>query len=134
LKTAALYHDAGFLDKETGHEAISTRMAAKTLPALGYSPAQVERICLLIKATGTPQDPSNNLERVLVDAEQDVLGREDFLERSLQLRQELIAKGEDVPLDKWYCEQLAFLQTHAYFTGVKFLQIQFSSSRITVYD
>jgi serine phosphatase RsbU (regulator of sigma subunit) len=116
LRTAALYHDAGFLEKEAGHEAISARMAAETLPAFGYRPAQVERICQLIQATVMPQDPKTNLEMILADADLDVLGREDFLERSLQLRQEFFAKGEDIPLDKWYSEQLAFLQGHCYFT------------------
>ena len=45
LKTAALFHDAGFLQQSDGHEEISCIWAKDNLPDYGYSNGQIEHIC-----------------------------------------------------------------------------------------
>src|SRR3954463_16105250 len=45
LKTAALFHDAGFLQQSDGHEEISCLLAREYLPAQGYNDNDVEQIC-----------------------------------------------------------------------------------------
>ncbi|GAG77716.1 unnamed protein product, partial [marine sediment metagenome] len=44
LKTAALYHDAGFLKQYENNELIGARIAEETLPRFGYTKKQIETI------------------------------------------------------------------------------------------
>ena len=55
LKTAALFHDAGFLQSHVDHEELSCTLARKYLPEYGYSPNQAEKICGMIMTTRLPQ-------------------------------------------------------------------------------
>ena len=55
--TAACYHDSGFLNSTTGHEASSCLIAAENLPSFKYTQAEIELICGMIRATQIPQNP-----------------------------------------------------------------------------
>ena len=116
LRTAACYHDVGFVQQRHEHEAAGVLIARATLPRLGYQPEQIDIICGMIMATRLPQSPHTPLEAILVDADLDSLGREDFLARSLALRDELAAFGAPVGEETWYDRQLEFLRAHRYFT------------------
>src|SRR5688572_29820671 len=54
LKTAALFHDAGFLSTYLNHEEASCTIAKENLPQFGYTPAQVNDICRIIRTTKLP--------------------------------------------------------------------------------
>ncbi len=43
LKTAALFHDLGYLYLPFGNEPLGAEDARKILPEYGYSPAQIEK-------------------------------------------------------------------------------------------
>ena len=117
LRTAALFHDIGFVEQRTEHEAAGVRIAAEALPRFGYSPAQVARIGGMIMATKLPQSPHDLLEELLADADLDVLGRKDFLPRNQALRAELAAAGQPLTDQQWYSGQHRFLQAHRYWTA-----------------
>ena len=127
LKTAACYHDLGFLDvkgttpednrRREQHEARSVEFAQEILPRFGYNPAQLQVICDMIRATRIPQSPHTLLEKILADADLDSLGREDFWERSFALRKELDCFGMTFTEKEWYIGQLNFQKTHRYFTN-----------------
>ena len=117
LKTAALYHDAGFLHRYTDNETWAAHLAGQTLSQFGYAPEQIADIQALIEATRMPQHPQGLLQELLCDADLDSLGREDFLETSHNLHRELEAHGASMPLKEWYRRQLDFLSTHRYFTA-----------------
>lgn len=116
LQVAAAFHDVGFVEVYEGHEQKGAEMAAEVLPRHGFSPQQVARVQGMILATALPQSPKNLLEEILADADLDVLGRDDFFERNQALRQELLLRGAEISLEKWYASQLRFLQDHSYFT------------------
>ena len=116
LRTAAWYHDLGFVEQRAEHEAIGAAIAAAVLPGFGYSSEQVAAIRGMIMATRLPQRPQTLLEQLLADADLDSLGRADFMATSLSLRAELAAAGADLSLPQWYQRQLQFLQGHRYFT------------------
>lgn len=59
LKTAALFHDSGFVKSHHEHEARSCEIAKKILPQFDYSPEQIEQICTMIMATKVPQKPQD---------------------------------------------------------------------------
>jgi len=116
LRTAACYHDIGFIEQRDEHEATSARIARAVLPQFGYQSDQIAAIHGMIMATQLPQSPHTLLEEILADADLDSLGREDFLPRSLALRDELAAFGTPTSEEAWYARQLTFLQGHRYFT------------------
>jgi predicted metal-dependent HD superfamily phosphohydrolase len=118
LRTAAHYHDAGFMTTYQGHEAVGCELARRVLPAMDYSPEQIELICSLIMATRLPQSPgSSPLARILCDADLDYLGRPDFWPISQTLRAELAARGSVVDDQVWNQSQLTFLSAHHYWTA-----------------
>lgn len=117
LLTAAWFHDLGFVEQAPHHELISARIAVEVLPGFGYTDKQVEVVRWAILATAVPQSPTTLLEQILVDADLDVLGREDFLSRNRDLRRELASLGKSFTDAEWYASQLKFLEAYTYFTA-----------------
>ncbi|MBF9239105.1 HD domain-containing protein [Hymenobacter sp. BT683] len=116
LRTAALYHDAGFLRTYQGHEAEGCELVRVTLPDFGYSPDQIEQICVMIMATQYPQEPRSQLAEILCDADLDYLGRPDFEPISTSLFKELTARELIADEYEWYQLQANFLTHHRYWT------------------
>lgn len=116
LKSAATYHDAGFVEQYEHNEPIGARMAEEILPDYGYSPQHIEQIKELIFVTQIPHKPKNNLEEIMCDADLDYLGREDFHEIADRLRLELREHGKIDSDRAWDEIQVKFLTLHKYFT------------------
>ncbi|UYZ63806.1 HD domain-containing protein [Hymenobacter weizhouensis] len=117
LRTAALYHDAGFLTAYQGHEEASCALARQVLPGFGYAAVQVELICQLILATKMPQSPGALLlAQLLCDADLDYLGRPDFWPISRTLFRELQARQLITDEHAWNQIQVQFLSSHRYWT------------------
>ncbi len=116
LKTAALYHDAGFTEATTGHETVGCAIARINLPRFNYSEAEIGRICGMIMATKIPQSPQNKLEEIICDADLDYLGRADFYTIGNTLFEELRALGVLSTIETWNTIQVKFLTAHSYFT------------------
>ncbi|MEX2379762.1 MAG: adenylate/guanylate cyclase domain-containing protein [Vicingaceae bacterium] len=117
LKTAALFHDAGFIHSYESNEPIGAEMAKEMLPKFGYTKAQIEQVIELIEATKIPHNPKNKLEEIICDADLDYLGRNDFYLIAETLRKELV-KFNKIPEDDkfWYEMNVKFLSMHQYFT------------------
>lgn len=116
LLTAAYFHDIGFVIQCENHEEAGCSIAEQVLPQFQYSADQILAINRMILATRLPQNPETRPEEILADADLDVLGRDDFLVRSLELRREREAFGSPTTEAEWYASQLDFLQTHRYWT------------------
>ena len=117
LRTAAAYHDIGFIEQYIDHEAASIRIALEALPRFGFSPTQLQVVTNIICITKLPQSPHNLLEQIMADADLDSLGRDDFWERNRDLRAELAVYGKPVDDQEWYRQQVRFLSGHSYFTA-----------------
>lgn len=117
LKTAALYHDSGFLYGEHNHEVKGCELAQKDLPTAGFSQEEISTICGMIMATRYPQHPKTPLEQILCDADLDYLGRPDFFEIGSTLYKELMATGRISTEREWNRLQVNFLNSHRYFTA-----------------
>src|SRR3974377_1485019 len=117
LRTAALYHDIGFVEQYHNHEAASMRIAAAVLPAFCYSPAQIDAFAGISAATRVPQEPHTFLEQIMADADLDILGQAEFLPRNAVLRKELAAFGQVMTDAQWYGRHLQFIRDHRYFTA-----------------
>jgi len=118
LKTAALYHDAGFTESRTEHEQIGCQIAKSNLPNFSYTTAEIDLICGMIMATKIPQSPKNFLEEIICDADLDYLGRDDFHKIGATLFQELKNYKMLDSEEKWNRIQVGFIGNHSYFTSV----------------
>ena len=116
LKTAALFHDTGFLYGSKNHEEKSCEIAQQYLADYEYSQSQIEKISGMIMATKIPQTPHNNLEQILADADLDYLGRDDFFVIGDKLFEELSMFGIVNSERDWNLLQEKFLESHHYFT------------------
>jgi HD superfamily phosphodiesterase len=116
LRTAALFHDVGFLKTYAGHEEKGCEMVHRILPDFDYADEQILIICGMIRATEIPQNPTNKLEEILCDADLDYLGRDDFevIARYLfcELRERKMVKDEK----SWNQIQVRFMKKHHYWT------------------
>jgi uncharacterized protein len=116
LLTAAWFHDLGFVESAVYHELISARIAAEVLPTFGFRKDEVEIVRWAILATALPQEPRTYLEEILMDADLDILGSKNFMQRNADLRRELENEGRRFTDEQWYSSQLRFLERHQYFT------------------
>jgi predicted metal-dependent HD superfamily phosphohydrolase len=116
LKTAAIFHDAGFIHEYFKNESIGAQMAKDILPKFGYSDAQINEIEKMILATAIPQNPRTLPEMILCDADLDYLGRKDFYSIGESLKKEFLSRGIIKDNKSWDELQISFLTTHRYFT------------------
>lgn len=117
LKIAALFHDAGFVKRYQHHEEAGCEMVEKYLPAFGFDQASIQRICEIIMSTKIPQSATNQLERILCDADLDYLGRDDFEQIAGTLFDELQHYIRIDSEQNWNRIQLHFLSQHQYHTN-----------------
>ena len=118
VKTAALFHDSGFLkNKHTGHEVEGCDLAKSVLPQFGYTVEAVEKICAMIMSTKIPQSPETLLEKIICDADLDYLGREDFYLIGNSLFHELQAYELMGDIKAWNKIQVGFLSAHRFHTA-----------------
>lgn len=117
VKTAALYHDCGFVkNKHAGHEYEGCLIARASLPGFGYTTEDIEVICGMIMATKIPQSPTNLLEEIICDADLDYLGRADFYPIGETLFEELAAYNLISGEQAWNRLQVSFLTAHRFHT------------------
>jgi len=116
LKTAALFHDAGFLQVYEGHEDISCQLATSLLPQFDYTDENIRKICRLIKATQIPQHPLDIKAEILCDSDLYYLGTNDYTANAENLFLELEKSGQIKSRGEWTERQIKFLEDHKYFT------------------
>jgi HD superfamily phosphodiesterase len=116
LKTAALFHDAGFLSTYEGHEDAGCKLIREVLPEFEYNDEEIRKVCMMIQATKIPQSPKTHLEEILADADLDYLGRDDFYSISNSLYEEFKTVNLVNSIEDWNRIQVDFLEQHRYFT------------------
>lgn len=118
LRTATLYHDAGFILHYDNNEEFAVELAQNHLPSFGYNKEEIEIIANIILATKSTIEPASLLEKIMCDADHDYLGRADYNLIATQLRQELESMlGLFMGEKEWIEFQLEYLQKkHKYYT------------------
>jgi ligand-binding sensor domain-containing protein/class 3 adenylate cyclase/predicted metal-dependent HD superfamily phosphohydrolase len=116
LKTAAMFHDSGFLVQYDNNEEKGCEIARELLPQHGFSSLQIETICRLILSTKVPQKPQDILEMIMCDADLDYLGTDNFEKIANNLKKELMWVGKIKTDQEWDLIQIKFLKSHSYFT------------------
>ncbi|MBP6313420.1 MAG: HD domain-containing protein [Flavobacteriales bacterium] len=118
LRTAALYHDSGFMIGHHEHEKAGCDLAREALPQFGYTEEMIERVCSMVMATKLPPKPTDHFGEILCDADLDYLGRSDFFRIGTTLFWEFLHDGIVNNEREWNELQERFLGTHTYFTAV----------------
>ena len=115
IKLAAWLHDIGYIWEPNRHEARGSEYARIILTELNFPKSKIDLITGMIMATKIPQSPKNKYEEIICDADLDYLGREDYIENSNGLLQEIKLNREITEID-WLNIQDKFLKAHCYFT------------------
>lgn len=116
LKTAALYHDCGFLRVYRNHEEEGCRISLEVLPRFGYNDGQIMAINELIMATKIPQTPMNFLSQLICDSDLDYIGGDDY-EKIASLLFEEFKEYHIVTTEiNWFEMQADFLTAHNFFS------------------
>lgn len=117
LRTAALYHDTGFILQYDHNEEFAIQMAESYLPRFGYSEEQISLISDMIRATESHQEPQSLLAQIMCDADHDYLGRADYYSIANKLRIELENNNVHMTDIEWIEFQLRYLvNVHRYYT------------------
>lgn len=117
LKTAVLFHDAGFIFTYDKNEELAIKLIKKELPNFGYSEEQIEAITKIIKSTTREVEPVSLLEKIMCDADHDYLGRADYHVVANRLRIELAGRNREMTDLEWIDFQLNYLENiHVFYT------------------
>jgi predicted metal-dependent HD superfamily phosphohydrolase len=118
LGIAAWFHDTGYTGGDSkDHETLSIRLATNFLNEYKASDELKNKVIGCINATRMPQNPTNDLEKMICDADLFHLGTDGFEEKSKLLRQELNEFGDNnVSKKDWRKINIRFLERHEYFT------------------
>lgn len=130
LKTAALFHDAGFLQQADGHEEISCIWAREYLPKYGYADSHIEEICRIIMATRLPQTPVDHLGEILCDADLFYIGKEGYNANAERLFKEFKNRGIVKTNAEWQLMQMEFLSGHRFFTRSAVAELEGSKQEL----
>lgn len=126
LRIAILFHDMGFIVDWKDHEAKGCSMAENALNNHEFSLEDIQKVKELIIATRMPQEPNNDLERIICDIDLDYLGRDDYFVRSELLYEEWLSLDIVQNRAEWKERELDFLKNHQFHSiiGRKYRQPQ----------
>lgn len=114
---AAWLHDVGYFEVYKGHEEKSAEMARTFLQESGYDADRIDTVVACILSTQFPPRPSNQLEKVICDADMAHLGREHVEDRNRNLRRELAdICNRHFTDEEWLQNDVRFLRNQEYHT------------------
>ena len=116
VRTAALMLFTGLTQSYTNFENRSSVISREVLSAYQYSDTQIDQVCNLILAAKMPFDPHNLLEKILIDAKMEYIGRPDYVTRIKLLFQEVKESGRNITWQEFKQEQLELLSGFRFFT------------------
>ncbi len=116
VKTAALFHDTGYMESPIDNENHSITFAQQILPKYQYTPVEIEEITYLILVTKKNTQPTKLVEKVLLDANLNYLGRADFIPLTEKLWEEEYAIHKNKSRKEWIKRQKELLLVHNFYT------------------
>jgi hypothetical protein len=115
-RTAALMLFTGLSQDYYNFENRSAVICRDILPGFSYSDRQIDQICNLILSTKRPFQPNNPLEKILIDARMDYIGRPDYTEQIKLLYKELKAAGSKINGQQFKKQQQELLYEFNFYT------------------
>ena len=118
LKLATWFHDTGFIKGAENHEEESVKILTFFLTNKDVEVKRIETISNLILATKIGHQPTNDLEKIIIDADCAHLGSKNFQGKTALLRKEWEIAENKIHSDaEWTAINLEFLtKKHRYYT------------------
>jgi predicted metal-dependent HD superfamily phosphohydrolase len=117
LLVAAWFHDIGYFDDASHHEAKGAELAEEFLKGQNANATFIERVKSCIMATRMPQQPTNFVEEILCDADLFHLGSDEFFEKNKLMRKEYVLRCDaNMDKDTWRSKSIQLLTRHHYHT------------------
>ncbi|MBL0744372.1 Pycsar system effector family protein [Chryseolinea lacunae] len=114
---AAWLHDVGYKNGSQDHEAASIAIATEWMKGLGIAEKRINDIALAIGATKMPQNPQNEIGKVLCDADLYHLATKACQEKGELLRAEWsLLNDQHMTNEEWIQSNINFLKYHEYKT------------------
>ena len=125
LRICALFHDVGYVDAYDDHELFSAERARTYLYSKKIDPEIIDQVEKAILSTKTPQNPKDQISRILCDADLMNLTFDDYFEQLDLMRKEWEKVGKaKLNSHEFHISSLEFFQSHEYHSkyGKKVLQ------------
>jgi len=116
VRTAALMLYTGLTQSFNNFENRSSVISREILPDFKYSETQIDQICNLILSTKMPFNPMTPLEKILIDARMEYIGRPDYTTLIKLLYQEMKEAGAKINGQQFKKQQLELLYSFEFFT------------------
>jgi hypothetical protein len=94
----------------------SSVLSREILPEYKYSEKQIDQICNLILSTKEPFHPNNGLEKILIDATMEYIGKPDYTDQIKLLFRELRENGLKINGQQFKKQQLELLFDFQFYT------------------
>lgn len=131
IKTAALFHDIGYVYAPHHTIEASEKAARERLPLFQYEPQQIETVCRLMKASHYDYVPKNVPEQIIHDANLMYYGRADYITNTKNLFYELRAtSSEHISEQDWFRIQIERLSRHCFYTATAKQFISISKDKL----
>ncbi len=118
LEIAGWFHDQGYTEGPSGHEARSQAIAREVLSARNVSEEVMRQVEACIGATKMPQQPGSRLQSIMCDADLSHLGTPEYWTFAGKLRQEfLLSQNKVMSEPEWLRFEIHFLEEHKYHTA-----------------
>jgi uncharacterized protein len=115
LRISAMFHDVGYVDAYDDHEIYSAKRAVDYLENNKVSETTIEQIERAILSTKTPQNPLDEISKILCDADLMNLTFDDYFEQLDLMREEWEKVGKaKLNSHDFYLNTLEFFQSHEY--------------------
>ena len=125
LRICALFHDVGYVDAYDDHERFSAERASAYLQTKNIDPEIINQVEVAILSTKTPQNPKDQISRILCDTDLMNLTFDDYFEQLDLMRKEWEKVGKaKLNSKEFHLSSLEFFQSHEYHSkyGKKVLQ------------
>ena len=125
LRMCALFHDVGYVDAYDDHELFSAERARTYLQSKNIDPEIIDQVERAILSTKTPQNPKDQISRILCDADLMNMTFDDYFEQIDLMRKEWEKVGKaKLNSHEFHISSLEFFQSHEYHSkyGKKVLQ------------
>ncbi|KIA88749.1 phosphohydrolase [Pedobacter kyungheensis] len=117
VTVAAYFHDTGYFEDALNHEAKGAEMADHFLEQHGVNAAVREGVKSAILATKIPQQPTNQIDKILCDADLFHLGLPDFRKKGKLMHKEVeLIYKKDISKTEWRQKDIQFMESHHYHT------------------
>lgn len=118
INLACYFHDTGYYIDLRNHEEKSKEIALDFLNQYNLEATVISSIINCIEATKMPQNPQNQIEKIVCDADLYHLSTEDFLDSSYRLYKEWDKLGiKKLKKNEYLNISLKFMIDHTYFTA-----------------